>query len=1071
MDDARKGLIERIRTKRTRFEKLKPANTQHIQSQQSPSPPGVDSTQILRETRFDTLGPAPWGAHFCLLYENKQDLIDVLVPYFKAGLENNELCVWIIGPLSRKEALEALKRTVPDLKEFQRKRQIEIITHAGWYLKDNTFNPKILLEKWVQKLNYARTKGFSGIRVTGDGSVFDEGGLRALAEYEKQINQTIGDTRIIAICTYQSDKCSAVGLVDVISNHQSAIVKRQGKWEVVENTGRKRALEALKESEEKFKAIAENSPDVIARQEKDSKYLYINPVAEKEMGISPETFIGKTNRELGLPEEICAFFDKKLAEVYDTKEAKSFDLQSKMGGGVKFYQSIAVPEFDSTGQVKSVLTLSRNITERKRAQEALWASEEKYRQVVSTTIDAVMLFDPETRRFIDVNPACEKLYGYTKKEFLNLTQTEITAEPEKSDLSIKKTAKGQLHKIDLRYHRKKDGTIFPVEISGSTFDLDGKRVVCGVIRDITEREKNESVLKQERTLLSTLIDNLPDSVYVKDTKGRFLLGNKELARRFNLDNTQAFIGKTDYDFFDKEQADRCYEHEQKTINSGEPLLNYQEKVVRQDGTIRWLFTSKIPLKDAKGQVTGIVGLGHDITESKQAKDSLQESEEHYRMLAETMNDGLGQIDENGIYVYVNNKLGEMLGLRPDEMVGRHWTNFYDEQAQKIIKEQLLIRTTGAAEPYELSTIRRDGQKIYIRISPQAIFDEDGKFRGCFSVATDITKRKKAEEEIENLAKFPAQNPYPVLRISRSGEVLYANLASSSLVNDWTKHRWQNMVVDSIDCGSKSQIEIEHQGRIFLFSVVPILGSDHANIYGLDITDRKNAELNLVKNQVQLKALASQLTLAEESERRRIAGELHDRVCQSLAFSKIKIETFRKHAPSPEIDKAMDEVAQLLGQVIRDTRSLTFDLSSPILYEKGFEAAVEEWVEEEIAKKHKIRTLFEDDEQLKPISDDIKVLMFRNVRELLINVTKHANATEVKVCIRKLSSQFEVTVNDNGIGFDPIHTAKMSARNASFGLFSIRERLEELGGQLEIDSEPGQGCKITMTAPLERQKDI
>ncbi len=450
MDDARKRLVEQIRIQRSRFEKLKPAKTQHNQTQQSPTPPGVDSTQVLRETRLDTLGPAPWGAHFCLLYESEQDLIDVLVPYFKAGLENNELCVWITGPLSRKEAREALKRTVPDFKEFQRKRQIEIITHADWYLKDNTFNPKIVLEKWVQKLNHARTKGFTGIRVTGDGSVFEEQDLRALAEYEKQVNQTICNSRIISICTYQSDKYSAVGLVEVVSNHQSAIVKRQGKWEVVENTGRKEAQEALRESEE------------------------------------------------------------------------------------------------------------------------------KYRQVVSTTIDAAMLFDPETRKFIEVNPACEKLYGYTREEFLNLRQTDITAEPQKSDESIKKTAKGKPHKIDLRYHRKKDGIIFPVEISASTFKLGAKTVVCCVIRDITERIHAQEALNNEHNLLRTLVDNLPDAVYIKDTKGRFLLGNAELARRFNLENTQDFTGKTDYDFFDKEQADICYEAEQKVMKSGKPLL-YKEQ--------------------------------------------------------------------------------------------------------------------------------------------------------------------------------------------------------------------------------------------------------------------------------------------------------------------------------------------------------------------------------------------------------------------------------------------------------------------------------------------------------------
>ncbi len=233
----------------------------------------------------------------------------------------------------------------------------------------------------------------------------------------------------------------------------------------------------------------------------------------------------------------------------------------------------------------------------------------------------------------------------------------------------------------------------------------------------------------------------------------------------------------------------------------------------------------------------------------------------------------------------------------------------------------------------------------------------------------------------------------------------------------------------------------------------------------DITERKKAEEDLLENRVKLKSLASQLSVIEDRERRRLATELHDQVGQSLVFSKTKLDMLRSSVSSPELTESLEEVCDYLGQVIRDTRTLTFDLSYPILYELGFEAAVAEWLEEKIQAKHGIETKFEDDGQPKPLSDDIRALLFRNVRELLINVVKHANAQNVKVSIRKVDSQIRVSVEDDGVGIDPVEVASLAGENAGFGIFSIRERLEQLGGHLEIESEPGRGSKITMTTQL------
>ncbi len=233
-------------------------------------------------------------------------------------------------------------------------------------------------------------------------------------------------------------------------------------------------------------------------------------------------------------------------------------------------------------------------------------------------------------------------------------------------------------------------------------------------------------------------------------------------------------------------------------------------------------------------------------------------------------------------------------------------------------------------------------------------------------------------------------------------------------------------------------------------------------------DRKQAEEKLRVYQKKLRSLASQLSLTEERERRRIAVELHDRIGQSLVFSKMKLKSLRESADTELSQKQLDEICDMIDQIIQDTRTLTFDLSSPILYEMGFEAAISDWLTDHIEKQHGIQASFEDDGQPKPLNDDVRILLFKAVRELLINVVKHARARKVKVSTRRNNGHILVTVEDDGVGFSYADSSLHGKEKGGFGLFSIRERLDHLGGKLTIESEPGKGTRITLVTPLEQK---
>jgi len=233
----------------------------------------------------------------------------------------------------------------------------------------------------------------------------------------------------------------------------------------------------------------------------------------------------------------------------------------------------------------------------------------------------------------------------------------------------------------------------------------------------------------------------------------------------------------------------------------------------------------------------------------------------------------------------------------------------------------------------------------------------------------------------------------------------------------------------------------------------------------DVTERKDAETKLLMYQEKLQSLASELSLVEEQERRTIATELHDQIGQTLSVIKMRCFSLRENLSSPEQLQYLDEIFELVQQTIQDTRSLTFELSPPVLYELGLVAAIE-WLAEQFQDKHELRCLVESDNLPKPLNDDIKIVLFRSVRELLVNTVKHAQAKTVRITIRGMKDTIRIRVTDDGLGYDQADNNQGNNTHA-FGLFSISERIRHLGGELEIDSKPGKGTMVTLLAPLKK----
>ncbi|MHB9133627.1 MAG: CHASE4 domain-containing protein [Armatimonadota bacterium] len=236
-------------------------------------------------------------------------------------------------------------------------------------------------------------------------------------------------------------------------------------------------------------------------------------------------------------------------------------------------------------------------------------------------------------------------------------------------------------------------------------------------------------------------------------------------------------------------------------------------------------------------------------------------------------------------------------------------------------------------------------------------------------------------------------------------------------------------------------------------------STTVQITAIDISERKHTEQAIRRYQERLRALASDVALAEETERRRIAGDLHDHIGQSLVACRLMLGTLKDTLPSSEVQAQLEEVRALLEQAVQWTRSLTMDLSPPILHEFGLVAAIH-WLAEQCQERHGLLVCVNDNGALPPRQTEANVMLFRVVRELLLNVVKHAQTSQATVTITTSVLEYRIVVEDDGIGVAP-----GAERQNGFGLFSIRERLHYLGGQVTIESEVSHGTRVVITMPI------
>jgi PAS domain S-box-containing protein len=476
-------------------------------------------------------------------------------------------------------------------------------------------------------------------------------------------------------------------------------------------------------------------------------------------------------------EEDTGFILRKngLAHGFHSIISLPLTLQNKVIGSLNIYSDET--DFFNEDEIKLLIEVACDISysiENISKERAITISEIRYRRLFESAKDGIIILDAVNGEIVDVNPFITKNLDYLKEDLIGKHLWEIGFL--KDSIFNKDSFLELLEKEYIRYEdlplRKKDGTSMDVEFVSNVYLVDNVKVIQCNIRDITERKRTEEALHNSEDLLNTVLHTIPEFIWLKDLNGVYLSCNKLFERFFGAREAD-IIGKTDYDFVDKEIADSFREHDRIALAAGKPTHNEETISFADNGQQIFVDTMKTPIYDNQGALIGILGIAHDITERKLSEDLLRESEEKYRFLAESSPEAIFLIDSNGYMIYLNTTAAIQFNSDPSDIIGKHLKDIFPpDQAQENLAEMQNVISTKQPMYLEKEMKFPNGsQWLANRLTPVI---KDNKVVSVLGLSIIITKQKMAELELRKVSRAVEQGPASVVITDINGNIDYVN---------------------------------------------------------------------------------------------------------------------------------------------------------------------------------------------------------------------------------------------------------------------------------------------------------
>jgi len=734
----------------------------------------------------------------------------------------------------------------------------------------------------------------------------------------------------------------------------------------------------------------------------------------------------------------------------------------------------------------------------KEAERALRQTQQKYQDHVNTIDGIVWEADAQSFQFTFVSQQAERLLGYPLNNWLGdpgFWEKHIHPEDREWVVAFCRKASQEKHHYVFEYRMiAADGrTVWLRDIVTAIVEKGRAVSLRGIMVDLTERKQAEEESKRAQTFITSIVENIPDMIFVKDAQThKFVRFNKAGEGLLGFSRND-LIGKTDYDLFPKEEADFFWAKDREVLESGALLDIPEEPIETRDKGRRLLHTKKIPIRDQDGTPLYLLGISEDITERRRAEAALRESNERYRILYDDNPSMYFTVAATGTVLSVNQFGAQQLGYTKEELVGHSVLKVIHDGDHKLVMQHLSALTQNPAHVahWEFRKVRKDGTVAWVKEIARAARDPEGN-TVILIVCEDITERKKTEDALERLRR---QNELilnsageGIYGLDLQGNATFVNPAAARMVgweieellgkpmhallhhskSDGTPYQEEECpIYAAFKDGTIQYLDNEvfwkKDGTSFPVEYISTPLRERSKIVGAVVTFQDIAER---KRAAEIRTrLLERVIAAQEEERRRIARELHDETGQSLTALLVGLRTMEGARTIKEAQAHAHELRRIAAQTLDEVGRLAKGLHPSVLDDLGLVAALERYAAD-FAKSYaiaiKVLTKGLEASRL-PLA--VETALYRIVQEALTNIAKHATAKTVEVSIDARPTCVWATVKDDGRGFDLEEARRTSGASAHLGIHGMQERAALLKGSIQIESLPRSGTTISVRIPL------
>lgn len=705
----------------------------------------------------DILSRMGWGAHLCQFYETNQDLLDVLVPYFKKGIENNAQCLWLSAARAGDdELLRTLRDAVSGVDGGPQAGQLELVALNEWYVQGGRFNASALQARGSARLNQALAAGYDGIWVATDLDWSGRDDWQRLNRHEEAVCSLIPGSPTVVLCAYPSREYRVIDLLNVFKNHRSVLVKQEGEWKLIESLEQVRIKGALEKSEQRYKRLFNSVLEGLEVTDAETgRILLVNEACARMFGFgSPEEMVGLDLLEYVLSQD-REHITRLTADVFERDLCKVMDVKVRTNDGREVWVSARGSRTEYDGRLAELVSF-RDITAQKQAERVARESEERVRLLIDSATDSILIV--QDWKVASVNRKFEELIGIPRQSLAGLHILDLchpddrlaAAERYQEIMNGERFSTGSPLRGFDRNRRIRWG-----DVKAIPFVWEGRPAVVALMRDITEHRETEQKIRASEEKYRFLTEKTNDIIWTGDLKLRTTYVTpsieKVLGLPFEERLAQEVQDQMTPESLARAQALLLEELERDGKEGVDPdrTVRMETEHYHKNGSMVWLENLVSAIRDEKGSIIAVHGVSRDISERKKAEEALRASEERFRALIENSMDAIAILDAEGKILYKSQSEERILGYRPEQLAGKNFLELVHpddvEKAASVV--QSVKERPGAILDCQLRCKRKNGSWCPVEGTAHNLLD-DPKVKGIVVNYRDVTERKKIAWQLE-----------------------------------------------------------------------------------------------------------------------------------------------------------------------------------------------------------------------------------------------------------------------------------------------------------------------------------